>query len=144
MKKGYAFIIFVFCCSIVAHAQSRIPSIEAQKHVGERVTVTGKIVGAKVVSASRSRQTILYMGSAFPNQHLALVIQQDDRKYFPYKPEEFLLNKRVSVTGKLVDTEGRTEMVLNDAGDVKAEGPGEEPGIKPMDVGTFSRFFEED
>ncbi len=34
------------------------------------------------------------------------------------------MNKRVSVTGKLVDTESRTEMLLNDAGDIKAEGQG--------------------
>lgn len=141
MKKGYPAIIFLLCCSILAHAQSRIPSIEAQKYVGERVTITGKIVGAKIISAFRSRQTILYTGSAFPNQHLALVIQQEDRKYFPYKPEEFLMNKRVSVTGKLVDTEGRTEMLLNDAGDIKAEGPGDEPGIKTHGCRHFQPFF---
>src|SRR5687767_6452928 len=80
---------------------------EARKHVGEKVKVCGKISEARFFE-SASKQTIISMGGTSPS--LNIVISFEDRKKFTYKPEEFLKNKSVCISGKVVDNNGKAEL----------------------------------
>ncbi len=142
MKFSLLLLFIIAFFSYPALSQARISSGDASRHIGERVSIAGKIYSAKVFT--RPQQTILYMGGNYPNQHLTLVINQDERKNFSVKTEDYLLNKRVNVTGRLIDVDGRTEMVVNDITEIRSEENSGEFEVKPMDVSGFSRFFDEE
>ena len=72
------------------------------------------------------------------------MINQEERKNFSVKTEDYLLNKRVNVTGRLIDVDGRTEMVVNDIAEIRSEETSGEFEVKPLDVSGFSRFFDEE
>jgi DNA/RNA endonuclease YhcR with UshA esterase domain len=143
MKKYLLLSVPAIIFSLASFAQTRISAADASKHIGERVTINGRIFSGKAGAANRA-QTVLHLGAAYPNQQLTIVISQEDRKNFSYKPEDYLLNKRVTVTGRLVDLDGKPEIIVNDSGDIRTDESSTEPEFKPLDVSGFSRFFEED
>ena len=85
------------------------PSItwsEASEHVGEEVTIEGRIVATHASPLS----TLLSFDQSF-NKFTA-VIQPADRDAFPPKPEEYYRGKQVRITGRVVEYEKKAEIVL--------------------------------
>jgi hypothetical protein len=99
----YKTLIIILCCVATLHAsaQQKITLAEVNKHIGDSVTVCGKIYGGKFLDAAKNQPTFLNMGAAYPDQLLTIVIWGSTRKSFPYKPEEQLKGKQVCVTGKI-------------------------------------------
>jgi hypothetical protein len=87
-----------------------ITAIEAKKYIGKTVTVLGKVVDARYLGGSGRQPTLLNIDKAFPNQEFTVVIYGDGRKTFGYKPEEALLNKNISVSGKITMYNGKAQM----------------------------------
>jgi protein TonB len=59
------------------------------------------------------------MGAAFPNQLLTVVIQDENRSKFSYKPEEELKNKTVAVTGKVADFNGKPQITISTPSEIQ-------------------------
>jgi hypothetical protein len=106
------FAILLFCSVQYSNAQQKITLQEVSKHIGDSVTVCGKIFGGKFVDASYNKPTFLNMGAAYPDQLLTIVIWGSARKLFPYKPEEKLKNKMVCITGKIELFKNKPQIVL--------------------------------
>lgn len=143
MKKILFLLMIALVVSFPLLAQKRITADEANKYIGEKVTVTGKILGGKFYDKSRNQPTVLNMGS-ISTPAVNIVIPVDDRKNFPYKPEEYFSQKRVSVTGRVSSANGKPEIFIDSVEDIKlveAQGGGVE--IKPLDFESFNRFFNE-
>jgi hypothetical protein len=79
------------------------------KYIFEAVIVTDKVYGLKVTK----QQTLLYLGAAFPNHLLMVVLEDAERK----RLAKGLKGKTVSVTGKIFTEnnrdDGRPVMYIN-------------------------------
>lgn len=107
--------LFVLLLSTIAlhlHAQQKITLEEVSKHIGDSVTVCGKIFGGKYLDKAGNKPTFLNMGASYPNELLTIVIWGNTRKLFPYKPEEKLKGKTVCITGKIETFKGKPQIVL--------------------------------
>jgi DNA/RNA endonuclease YhcR with UshA esterase domain len=119
----YKTLIITLCCMATLHAsaQQKITLAEVNKHIGDSVTVCGKIYGGKFLDAAKNQPTFLNMGAAYPDQLLTIVIWGSTRKSFPYKPEEKLKGKQVCVTGKIELFKEKPQIVVQQATQLQAQ-----------------------
>ena len=111
MKKYLLLLAITGIASLKLSAQSITPQ-EALKHMGEKVTICGKIFGGRFFE--QNERTLLNMGGAYPNHTLTIVINGADRKKFDTKPEVFYANKEVCVTGEVRDFKGKPEVQVTE------------------------------
>ena len=90
--------ILAFCNTLSAQS---IKPADAAKHVGESVTVCGKIFSAKYFDKAAKKVTLLNMGAAYPDQPITIVIYEELRSKLSVKPEEKWKDKNICVTGKI-------------------------------------------
>jgi micrococcal nuclease len=93
-----------------ASAQKMIDVKDAAKHVGETLTVCGKVFSTKLITPSN--MTFL---------DLTVVIKGEDRSKFTGQPEVDFKDKAVCVTGTIIDYKGKPEIVLSDPKDIKLD-----------------------
>lgn len=119
----YSFLLLIgLLAGMAAGAQVRtIPAGEAARHLGDSVTICDKVYSARWLENAKNAPTFLNVGGAFPNQALTIVIWEDVRKQFSYKPEEKLLEKKVCVTGRLEEYKGKPQIVVHQASQLKEE-----------------------
>lgn len=89
---------------------SHITDSQAGAHVGERVLVDGVVAG---VYTSRSGNTFINFGSAYPNQDFTAVIFSENAGTFPNV--EGLQGKRVEISGVVRLYKGKPEIILRAA-----------------------------
>ena len=89
-----------------------ISAVEAGAHIGETLTVCGRVASARYVYWTRGQPTFLNLDQAFPNQVFTVVIYSLDRPKFGMPPEERFLGKPVCVTGLIEEEEGLPQIVV--------------------------------
>jgi len=99
-----------------ARAQTIAPS-DTPHHVGQTVTVEGVV--SEVNTTDRSGVTFLDMGGHYPNNAFTAVILRDDAGKFP--DVKTLEGKTINVTGTIKLYKGKTEVMLNDPGQLKVK-----------------------
>lgn len=110
---------FVLVLTIgAATGQSVVPAKDAAKHIGEKVTICDKVYGGRFFENSKDQPTLINMGDAYPNNPFTFVVYGEDRKKFAWKPEEYLINKDVCVTGEVKDYRGKPQIVVSDTAQV--------------------------
>ena len=92
---------FSFSFFFLSAISQTIPAGEVKNNAGKIVTVSGKVVDAAYLYSAYNQPTLLNIDKAFPNEIFTVVISGENRKAFGYKPEEVLLGKDISVTGKV-------------------------------------------
>lgn len=116
---------FLFCIICFVHtagiSQIKIKPEEAASHIGDSVTICGKIFGGKFLDAAKNQPTFLNVGAAYPKQLLTIVIWGNTRKLFSYKPEEALNNKTVCVTGRIETFKDKPQIVVTNPSQLKIE-----------------------
>jgi DNA/RNA endonuclease YhcR with UshA esterase domain len=124
-------------------AQNSISAKDARKHIGEKVNVSGKVSKGELRQTGNKKTTVLNIEGG---NDLTIVIDEEARKNFPNKPEDFYTHKNVSVTGKVVDAKGKTEIAVYKPEDIKVDQPtgGGQLEIKPMDINGITRYFDRD
>jgi DNA/RNA endonuclease YhcR with UshA esterase domain len=133
---------FVISGSLVA--QTNISAKDARKHIGEKVNVHGRVSKGELRQTGNKKSTVLNIEGG---NDLTIVINEDARKNFPNKPEEFYTNKNVTVTGKVVGANGKAEIAVYRPEDIKVEQTsmgGGELELKPMDINGITRYFDKD
>jgi hypothetical protein len=86
---------------------------DTARHIGETATVCGVVASAKYEAEAQSQPTLLDLGKAYPNAVFTAVVYGENRAKFGI-PETSLRGKRICVTGKISDYEGKPEIVLTD------------------------------
>lgn len=109
------FSVAVLFIAFNSFSQSSIPAKDAAKHIGEKATVCDKVFGGRFFESGKDQPTLLNMGDAYPNNPFTFVIYGEARKQFSYKPEEFLVNKQVCVTGEIKDYRGKPQIIVTDS-----------------------------
>ena len=108
-------LVLGFLISSASYAQKEIKLEEVDKHVGDSVTVTGKVYGGRFFPNGEGAPTLLNLGAAYPNQLLTVVMRGSARKEFPGVPERDLLDQEVRVSGKVDLYKGKPQIVLYSA-----------------------------
>lgn len=109
MKIIIAFTLSIF--GFVANAQV-FTSDKAALHIGDSITICGKIFSGRFMDRAANKPTLLNMGGVYPDNHLTIVIFEKDLPNFPANPERYYLNSQVCATGKLIEYRGKPEIII--------------------------------
>ena len=102
---------FISFISTATHAAVLNPT-EAEKHIGESVTICGTVASAHYAAHSKGAPTFLNLGHAYPSEDFTAVIWGENRSKFG-TPEN-LTGQRICVTGPITLYRGKPEMILQD------------------------------
>ena len=104
-------LIFLFAIG-KAYSQTTIPLEDVGKHLGDSVTVCGKVSGGRFLETAKNTPTFINLGQAFPNHSLTIVIWSDVRKQFETASEVLFKDKEICVTGRIELFRERPQIVL--------------------------------
>ena len=93
-----------------AEPAAALPEIsweQAAEHLGQECVVTGKIVGTRNIG----KMCFLNFHADFKN-HFTVVVRQESFDKFPKPPETLYADQFVKVTGKIIDYQGKPEIVV--------------------------------
>lgn len=107
MKK-LIIIIFSSLTFTIANAQKRILIDDASKNIGQKVIICDSVYSIKVLSSL----TFLNIGGDYPKQKLTLVFYKKDLYLLNVEPETMYKFKKVCISGKLIQYEGKPQMVI--------------------------------
>jgi DNA/RNA endonuclease YhcR with UshA esterase domain len=110
------FTVAVTFAALPARAQTIAPA-ETKAHVGQPVTVEAAIIDVHV--AAKSGATFIDMGGEFPDNNFVAVIFADDAAKFPNASA--LEGKTVTITGTVQMYQGKPEIILKSASQLKAK-----------------------
>lgn len=108
-------LLLLAASGFTSNAQKSIELAELSNHIGDSVTVKGKIFGVKYLEAAKNTPTFINIGAAYPNQLLTAVIWGDVRKKLGYNPEDSKFSGGMAtVTGKVELYKGKPQIVITD------------------------------
>lgn len=107
IKKILLLISIMVSISVAGLAGDIVPWDKAAEHYGKVCTVEGNIVS----SYNSGKACFLNFHPDYKN-HFSVVIFGADFGQFPSSPESYYLNKKVQVTGKIVEYKGHPEIIV--------------------------------
>jgi DNA/RNA endonuclease YhcR with UshA esterase domain len=110
-------LLFAIFLTITPARTETISACDANKHVGELVTVEGVV--SDVHHAKSGKATFINMCGAFPNNGFSGVIFSDDLAKFP--EIDSLKGKTIDITGRTKSYQGSPETILNDPAQLKVK-----------------------
>ena len=116
MKRLRYFSMLVFCLLAIpnVYAQTKkITAAEAKDHVGDRMTICGKVASTHYAKASKGEPTFLNLDEPYPREIFTILIWGSDRGKVG-TPESEYKGLRVCVTGKITTYRGTPEIVANE------------------------------
>lgn len=121
--KSLLSLAFILLLSLAAAAQKEIKLEDVGQHVGDSVSLTGKVAGGRFFPQGEGAPTLLNIGAAYPHQLLTVVIRGTARKDFPGVPEKDLLDKDIRVVGKVELYKGKPQIVVYQTGQLTLAEP---------------------
>lgn len=118
-------------------AQSKIHAVDAAKHYGETVTICSTILEDNFIFDTKTKNTLLILGGGLQNQQVTVVVPEQTSKKVIDKPKNYYANKNVCVTGKVVELNGKPEILVNNEDKIRIGSGGGGGDIRPND---FMRF----
>jgi hypothetical protein len=100
--------------------RGEIPAVQAGEFVGKEGTVCGVVDGTRFAENTEGQPTFLFMGGNFPGHKFSARIWGRDRDAFDPKPDA-LTGKTVCVTGDIRTSNGRPEIVVRGARNLKVK-----------------------
>ena len=98
--------------------RGEIPVVQAGQFIGKEGTVCGTVDGARFAENAEGQPTYLFMGGNFPAHKFSARIWGRDRGQFSEAPET-LAGRTVCVTGDIRTANGRPEIVVRGARNLK-------------------------
>ncbi len=109
--KQLIFTLFIFFNTALVNAQTNIKLSEVGSHIGDSVTVCGKVSDIRYFENSAKQPTFLNIGDKYPDQQLTLVIWGETRKLFTGKIED-MKEKDICITGRIILYKEKPEIVI--------------------------------
>ncbi len=110
MKRTVFIVLSLFLFSAIK-AQTNIKLEDVNNHIGDSVTVCGKVAGMRYFENSKNKPTLLNMGARHPNGLLTLVIWENARALFTLKVED-LMDKNICITGRIILYKEKPEIII--------------------------------
>ncbi len=105
------FTIVTFLIFSNASGQATITLDNVSKHIGDSITICGKVAGIRYFENSKDQPTFLNIGANYPDQKITVVIRGETRKLFTRKIED-LNNKEICITGRITLYKERAQIVI--------------------------------
>ncbi len=118
--KPFVISLFAIICHFAVKAQINIKLEDVAKHVGDSVTVCGKVADMRYFENSKNKPTLLNMGAKHPNALLTVVIWENTRALFTTKIED-LRDKEVCITGRIILYKEKPEIVIDNPGQISVQ-----------------------
>lgn len=96
---------------------------DVAKHVGDSVRVCAKIYSTRYLDSSISRPAFLNVGANYPNQHLTVVIPEEERTKFSNIPEALYDQKKVCVCGVVQLVKEKPQIVVRNRAQMRIRTP---------------------
>ena len=109
--KSFVFTLFSLFCIASVKAQTTIKLEEVSKHIGDSVTVCGKVADMRYFENSKNKPTLLNIGAKHPDELLTLIIWENARALFTGKVED-LMDKNICITGRIILYKEKPEIVI--------------------------------
>ncbi|RMG45010.1 MAG: DNA-binding protein [Acidobacteria bacterium] len=120
MRKVAATLAMLMGISFgLAGAPRVISPGEAAEHVGEKVTVCGKVATVTYAERVNGRPTFINLDKPFPNHVFTAVIWGEDRGKFAEPPELAFREKRICVTGTVKLYRRRPEIIVREPAQIR-------------------------
>ena len=116
MKRLFL-LLFTFSVACSINAQTSIKPEEISKHIGDSVTICGKVDDMRYFESSKNSPTFLNINGKYPNQVLTVVVYGEVRKQFTGQFEE-LKDKQVCITGRIILYKERPEIIIGEPGQI--------------------------
>jgi micrococcal nuclease len=110
----FLFTFLLLAGGLVAGAQKSIKLEDIAQHIGDSVTVSGKVAGGRYFADGKQSPTLLNVGAPFPNQLLTVVIYGDVRSKLTGEPEKTYFDKTITVSGKVELYKGKPQIIVQD------------------------------
>lgn len=107
----------LFLLSSISFAQRQITLDEIPQNFDKKVKICDKIHGSYIIKSNG--MTLLNVGKPYPDNPLTLAIFEKDLKNFSYVPADFLPEKSICVTGKLILYKDKPEIILKSEKDIE-------------------------
>lgn len=95
-------------------------ALEADEHLGEAARVCGTVVDAAHVPGIGGAPTFLNFEEPHPDAAFTVVIWNEARARFDVAPEAAFRGRRICVSGRIREHEGRPQIVLEDPSQITA------------------------
>lgn len=109
MKKLATIALLLFA-GLAVKSQTIISITEVSKHIGETVTICDSVYTGRTLA----NLTLLNLGGAFPKQILTIVVNKADLVNFKESPEKLYLNKKLCITGKITEYNGKPQILATE------------------------------
>ncbi len=110
--------------SRTGEAESVVPWRAASEHIGEKVTVEGKVVSAHFARRKTGGPTFLNLGHDYPDPNrFVVVIWADDREKFPQPPGALYRGKAIRVTGRIQTYDGVPQIEVSSPESIEVVSP---------------------
>ncbi len=120
MKKLLLALV-IGCSAFVVQGQTQVKLEEVKTHIGDSVSVCGKVFSARYLESASNAPTLINLGGAYPNELLTVVIFGETRGKFKDKPEEAWKDKTICITGRITDYRGKPQIVVTKAEQVTVQ-----------------------
>jgi len=118
MKKIFL-VITSICLWQISFSQT-VSLDSVQFYVGKTITVCSKVQGTFVTKGEK-KTTYINFGKPYPNTTFTAVIFASDSANFKYIPSEYLKEKTVCITGKVVLYKDKPQMIVKKEEQIKIE-----------------------
>jgi micrococcal nuclease len=109
MKPVNLLLLFV---TTLSFAQEKVSLENIAQYEGKTVTICEKVQSTFL--SNKANTSMLNFGKAYPNQTFVVIIFEKDLVNFNYVPTEFLKEKTVCITGKVILYKGMPEIIVTD------------------------------
>jgi len=132
LKKGSLLFYNTLVKEKIILKLTPIALAEALKHIGDSVSLSGKVTGVDYAWDGMSKVALLYLGLPFPNQYITLSIPATTDNLSGTSTEEFYINKEISVKGTLMLSNNRPQMQIDSKDQLFINTP-----VKLDEIGNF-------
>ncbi|WP_207493707.1 hypothetical protein [Aridibaculum aurantiacum] len=102
-----------FASPLLSNNINTISLVDVPKHMGETVTVCGKVYQAKLLNHVKGKPTLMNLGGAYANERVEIRINFNQLAHFNYDVENLFLQKNVCITGTLSNKHGFNEISVD-------------------------------
>lgn len=112
-----------------------ISAEDAEKHVGQTVTVCSVVASTRFADSTSTKLTYLNLGRAYPDQLATVVIPNQLRSLYRFRPEEYYKGKRICVAGAITMYHEKPQIVIDDPFQIRID-TAITPSTTPADEAT--------
>jgi hypothetical protein len=120
MKK-VAILLLSAIISVNAYSQKEVKVEAVKENIGDTVKICTKIYGGLINDNAKGDGTYLFAGGNYPDAPLTILIRNENRRFFDYKPEKDLKDRNVCIIGRLELVNDKVVMYISKQAQIEVQ-----------------------